>query len=299
MNFLLDDPKVDFEVLKYKALVISGNSKVSMETSRKVRDLILNDEISRKEFILEFNNAMRDYQTKHWKTLLILKSVKNAVYEINTLIPWKKVSVIVVSVGLTIFIIKKVKLKKQTKKRIKKILKKVYSILFNIIERLGALAAYSVPLISIYAAYMPGLVSTFPYLHFILPDSMQDAMDFYIKHPRLFNYGYFFITLYAVTLFKIPKPRFIRFHLLRGLMLLAFQGIPDSLFKAFQSADTLTQAQIVNTTLSLFAINLSWILPCLYQAVTHTYPRSSFIRDAVEINLGRDKDEGFKWWDRK
>jgi hypothetical protein len=164
---------------------------------------------------------------------------------------------------------------------------------------LGALAAYVVPLISIYTAYLPGLLSTFPYLHIILPDSMQDAMDFYIKHPRLFNYGYFFSTLYAVTVFRIPKPRFIRFHLLRGLMLLAFQGIPDSCFRAFQSADTLTQAQVVNTTLSLFAINLSWLLPCIYQSITYTYPRSSFIREAVEINIGRDKDEGFKWWDRK
>ncbi len=299
MNPLLDDPKVDFEVLKYKALVISGNLKVSTETARKIRDLILNEEISRKEFLIEFNNAMRDYQPKHWKTLLILKNARSAVSEINMIIPWKKVGIIVVSISLTTFLIRKVKLKKQTKKRIKKIFRKIYTILFNIIERLGALVAYSVPLISIYAAYMPGLISTFPYLHFILPDSMQDAMDFYIKHPRLFNYGYFFITLYAVTVFKIPKPRFIRFHLLRGLMLLAFQGIPDSVFRAFQSADSLTQAQVVNTTLSLFAINLSWLLPCIYQAITYTYPRSSFIRDAVEINIGRDKDEGFKWWDRK
>jgi hypothetical protein len=124
MSPLLDDPMVDFEVLKYKALVMTGNLKVSTETARKVIDLILNEEISRKEFLIEFNNAMQDYQTKHWKTLLILKNVKSAVSEIYMVIPWKKVGIVVVSISLTTFLIRKVKLRKQTKKRIKKIFKK-------------------------------------------------------------------------------------------------------------------------------------------------------------------------------
>jgi hypothetical protein len=281
---------VDLDTLKLKALLITRNIELSHETIQKLNELILNDQLSKADFIAEFNNLIQASQPKNWKIILLLNNLKSLLFSKIILISWLKVSFVLVLIALTFFIIKKFKLKKR--------IKKLYALLFNLFERFGALCAYFVPLVSVYTAYVPGLLSSYPYLHFIVPDSMQDAMDFYIKHPWVFNYGYFFTAMYLVTLFKLPKPRFIRFHLLRGLMLLAFQGIPDALFRTFQSADSLTQDQVVNTTLCLFAINLSWILPCLYQAITYTYPRSSFIRDAIEINLGRDKDEGFKWWDR-
>jgi hypothetical protein len=86
--------------------------------------------------------------------------------------------------------------------------------------------------------------------------------------------------------------------MIRGIMLLAFQGVPDLVFQLLKSSDSITQNQAITTVLCLFVINLFWILPCIYQAITHTYPRSSFIRDAIEIHLGRDNDEDFKWWDR-
>ena len=86
--------------------------------------------------------------------------------------------------------------------------------------------------------------------------------------------------------------------MVRGIMLLAFQGVPDLIFQLLQSSDSITPNQRITTSLCLFVINLFWILPCLFQAITHTYPRSSFIRDAIEIHVGRDNDEDFKWWDR-
>jgi hypothetical protein len=262
MILLNNDLNTDIDVLKLKATLMSRNMQFSHENAEKLKEILLNDQLSTLDFINKFNTLIESSQPKGWKMTLIF----------------------------IFFIIKKFKLEKQAKK--------FYAIVCNLLERFGALSAYFVPLVSIYTSYIPGLLSSYPYLQFIIPKFMQTAMDFYMKYPWTINYGYFFITMYAVTLFKIPKPRFIRFHIVRGLMLLAFQGIPDSFFKVFQSADSLTQDQIVSTTLCLFAINLSWILPCLYQAITYTYPRSSFIRDAIEINVGRDKDEGFKWWNR-
>lgn len=294
MTPLFDDPKVSFEYLKIEGLMMLHGTKIPNELIRKIQELILNDNLSKKEYIRQFNELTSPYQSNISKLIVFFKNLKINYLQIIIVNPWKTMGVVVVFSVLVLYIRRYIKKNKRTRKRIKKIL----GVLYNIFERFGALCAYIVPLISIYTAYIPILVSTFPYLHFIVPDIMQDAMDSYTKHPWRINYVYFFGTLYAVTLFKFPKPRFIRFHLMRGLMLLAFQGIPSAFFQIFQSAETLTQYQIISSTLCVFAINLSWILPCLYQAVTYTYPRSSFIREAVEVNLGRDKDEGFRWWDR-
>lgn len=287
MFTLNNDLNLDIDKLKLKAMIISKNMQLPDEIAAKIREMVLNDDISGTEFIAQFNNLVEAYQPKGWKTALLFSQIKSVL----ALIAWTKIGIATILIFLVYFLIKKYKLQKR--------IKKLYAMIFNIFERFGALCAYFVPLVSIYTAYIQVLLPRYPYLNFILPNFMLDAMDFYMKHPWTLNYGYFFTTMYTVTLFKLPKPRFIRFHLVRGLMLLAFQGIPDSCFKAFQSADSLTQDQIVTTTLCLFSINLSWILPCMYQAITYTYPRSSFIRDAIEINVGRDKDEGFKWWDRR
>lgn len=291
MIVLNNDLNTDIDLLKIKATIITRNMQFSHEKAEKLKEILLNDQLSPADFITEFNSLIQTSPIQSWKIVILLSSLKDKLTDKIILIPWTKIGFITIIIIFIFFIIKKFKLEKRARK--------FYGLIVNIFERFGALIAYFVPLVSIYTAYIPSLLSSYPYLQFIIPPFMQAAMDFYMKHPWTLNYGYFFVTMYAVTLFKIPKPRFIRFHLVRGLMLLAFQGIPDSFFKIFQSADSLTQNQIVSTSLCLFAINLSWILPCLYQAITHTYPRSSFIRDAIEINVGRDKDEGFKWWDRQ
>lgn len=290
MILLNNDLNTDIDVLKLKATLMSRNMQFSHENAEKLKEILLNDQLSTSDFINKFNTLIESSQPKGWKMILLLNHLKDRFTEKIAIVSWTKIGFIILTIIFIFFIIKKFKLEKRAKK--------FYAIVCNLLERFGALSAYFVPLVSIYTAYVPGLLSSYPYLQFLIPKFMQTAMDFYMKYPWTLNYGYFFITMYAVTLFKIPKPRFIRFHLVRGLMLLAFQGIPDSFFKVFQSADSLTQDQIVSTTLCLFAVNLSWILPCIYQAITYTYPRSSFIRDAIEINVGRDKDEGFKWWNR-
>ena len=154
------------------------------------------------------------------------------------------------------------------------------------------------PLVVIYSSYVITLLPSYPYLNLIVPNFMRTAINIYMQYPMYINFGYFFGIVFICLQFKLPRPRFIRFNMVRGIMLLAFQGVPDLIFQLLQSSESITSNQQITTALCLFVINLFWILPCLYQAITHTYPRSGFIRDAVEIHLGRDTDEGFKWWDR-
>nr|YP_002327553.1 conserved hypothetical chloroplast protein [Vaucheria litorea]ACF70970.1 conserved hypothetical chloroplast protein [Vaucheria litorea] len=284
----------DLESLQLKASLIIRDMQFSHENAQKLKELILAENMDTVDFIREFNAIVRTSKSHHWKIAILLNNLKERYIHELELISWTPIILICLGLILLLFLIKKFKLKKVIKKSIRKFFK----ISLNLIERIGALFAYFVPLVSIYAAYVPRLIGSYPYLNFIFPEFLRDSVDFYIRYPWVFNYIYFFGMMYGVMLFKKPKPRFIRFHLVRGLMLFAFQGIPDACVKAFQSSESLTQDQIVSTNLCLFAINLSWILPCIYQAITHTYPRSSFIRDAVEINVGRDKDDGFKWWNR-
>ena len=284
----------DLESLQLKGSLLIRDMQFSHEKAEKLKELIFSYNISPDDFVKEFNAIIETSRPQHWKIIVLLKNLRERYnYELE-LISWTPI--ILGSLGgiLLLFLIRKFKLIKVIKKLFKRFLK----ISLNLIERIGALCGYFVPLVSIYAAYVPRLLGSYPYLNFVFPDFLRDSVDFYIRYPWVFNYIYFFGMMYGVMLFKKPKPRFIRFHLVRGLMLFAFQGIPDACVKAFQSSEYLTQDQIVSTNLCLFAINMSWILPCLYQAITHTYPRSSFIRDAVEINVGRDKDDGFKWWNR-
>jgi hypothetical protein len=292
---LLDNNLVkDLESLQFKASLLIRDMQFSHENAEKLKELIFSDDISPADFIREFNAIIETSRPQHWKIIVFLTNLKERYnYEID-LISWTPLILSCLGGILLLFLIKRFKLTKV----IKKLIRKFSKLSLNLIERIGALCAYFVPLVSIYAAYVPRLLGSYPYLNFVFPEFLRDSVDFYLRYPWVFNYIYFFGMMYGVMLFKKPKPRFIRFHLVRGLMLFAFQGIPDACVRAFQSSESLTQDQIVSTNLCLFAINLSWILPCIYQAITHTYPRSSFIRDAVEINVGRDKDDGFKWWNR-
>jgi uncharacterized membrane protein len=286
-----NDLSLGIDLLKLKAMILSQNMQLPDEVKQKIMQLISSSDLSTTEFINQFNSLVVDYQPKGWRIIALWNQFKDEVLDRISFVTWIKIGLAGVLVLFILFIIKKYKLQK--------LVKKLYAIILNILERLAALCGYMVPLITVYTAYTPLLLSRYPYIHFIMPIFIHDGMDFYIKHPWVINYGYFFTTLYGVTLFRLPKPRFVRFHLIRSLMLLAFQGIPDSVFKTFQPPHTATPDQAVTTALCLFSINLSWILPCIYQAITYTYPRSSFIREAIEVNVGRDKDEGFKWWDRR
>jgi hypothetical protein len=285
------EPDQDINFLKWEAALQTRDQKFPHAAAQKLKEILLDDKIQPEEFIAQFNKILGSTESLSWKTYIILNSIKDRFIDKITSVSWSQILIVLILFSLFFFLNKKFKLKKHTKK--------VSAIISNILERFLALCGYFVPMLVLYSSYMTLLLPTYPYLNLVLPNFMRTAMGLYLRYPMLINFGYFFAIVFLSIQYRLPKPRFIRFHLVRGIMLLAFQGIPDLIFSLLQSSDSINPQQRLTTALCLFAINLFWTLPGMFQAIMHTYPPSSFIRDAVEIHLGRDKEEGFKWWDRK
>jgi hypothetical protein len=280
----------DIDYLKFQAELQTKEHNLPHAAAQKLKEILSDDQIKPEEFINEFNKILTSTENIGWKSFIFLSNVREKFFDQMTKIPWLQFFIILVIFSVLFVLSKNLKLKRPSQK--------ITGIIANILERWVALFGYFVPLVVIYAQYVKFLLPSYPYLHLIVPEFMDIAMNIYLRYPNLINFGYFFGVVFLCLKFKLPKPRFIRFHLIRGIMLLACQGIPDQLVSLLIKSGDYSTQQHVTTILCLFVINLFWILPCLYQAISHTYPRSGFIRDAVEIHLGRDTDEGFKWWDR-
>jgi hypothetical protein len=285
------NPDQDINFLKWEAALQTRDQKFSHAAAQKLKEILLDDQIQPEEFITQFNKILASTETLSWKTFILLSNLKNRFLDQIPKVSWVQIALILFVFSLLFFIYKKFKLKR-FKKRLS-------SITSNILERLAALFGYFVPLVVIYSNYLLPLLPSYPYLNLIVPNYMRTAMNIYIQYPMYISFGYFFAMIFVCIQFRLPRPRFVRFHIVRGLMLIAFQGVPDLIFQILQFSQAVTPKQSLTTALCIFAINFCWFLPCLYQAITYTYPRSSFIRDAVEIHVGRDNEEGFKWWDRR
>lgn len=284
------DPDQDLNFLKWEAALQTRDQKFPHASAQKLKEILLDDKIEPEEFISQFNKIIASTESLSWKTFLSLSDMKDKFLDQISSVSWTQILVTVSFFSLLFFLNKRFNLEKPTKR--------ISAVTSNILERVLALVAYFVPLVIIYSNYLITLLPSYPYLNLIVPNFMRTAIKIYMQYPMYINFGYFFGIVFLCLQFKIPRPRFIRFHMVRGIMLLAFQGVPDLIFQLLQSSNSITPNQRITTALCLFVINLFWILPCIYQAITHTYPRSSFIRDAIEIHVGRDDDEDFKWWDR-
>ena len=284
------DTDQDIDFLKWEATLQTKDQTFTHSAAQKLKEILLDDQIQPKEFIDEFNKILASTDNLNWKTLAFFIDIKDRFVDRMLQVSWLQISLILFIVSFFFFLNKKFKLKK--------LVKILYSLSGNITERFAALVGYFVPLVVVYANYLITLLPSYPYLNLILPNFMRAAVYIYVQKPLYINFGYFFAIVFLCIQYKLPRSRFIRFHMVRGIMLLAFQGIPEMIFQLLQFSDFISNTQRINTALFLFVINLFWILPCLVQAITHTYPKSSFIRDAIEIQLGRDNNEDFKWWDR-
>lgn len=284
------DTDQDIDFLKWEAALQTKDQKFTHSAAQKLKEIMLDDQIQAQDFIEEFNKILASNDNLNWKTLAYFVDIKNRFIDQLVQVSWLQIGIILLIVTFFFFLNKKFKLKK--------LVQILYALSGNIIERFAALFGYFVPLVVVYANYLIALLPSYPYLNLILPNFMKLAVYLYVQRPLYINFGYFFAIVFLCIQYKLPKPRFIRFHLVRGIMLLAFQGIPEMIFQLLQFSDVISNTQRINTALFLFVLNLFWILPCLVQAITHTYPKSSFMRDAIEIQLGRDNNEDFKWWDR-
>jgi hypothetical protein len=289
--FLSLEKNDNLNLLKYEASVLG--QKLSDQAVEKLNQLLQNETIQAGDFITEFNKIVASTETSTSKNIGFLGSIKKQLGDSLIQFSWLQISLFIVLFFISFYIYKKLKLKKRFKKYRK--------LTANVIERFFALLGYYVPVSFLYLSYVDSLVSFYPYLLWIYPSFLRKTVYFYKTHPQflyIFNYAYFFGMLLICIGYKIPKPRFIRFHFLRGLMLLAFQSVPTILLNLTQTSVILTVNQMISLNMFVFVLNLWWILPSLFQSITHTYPKNKFIREAVEVHLGRDRNDDFKWWDR-
>lgn len=290
-------PEQDINFLKWEAELQTRDYKFPHAAAQKLKEILLDDQIQPEEFIAQFNKILTSAQSSSWTSFLSLNNIRDRFFDQVSRVSWFPVLILLFIFCLYIF--NKDYIKKKFKQKVsRKNRKKIARIIPNILERVFALMAYFVPMTIIYANYLTFVLPHYPYLNLIFPSFMRTAVIIYQAHPNYINYGYFFGIIILCFNLKLPKPRFIRFHLVRGIMLVAFQGIPDAIVNVLRGSNSISGFQIETTALCLLAINFFWILPCIYQAISHTYPRSSFIREAVEVLVGRDDTDDFKWWDR-
>ena len=80
-------------------------------------------------------------------------------------------------------------------------------------------------------------------------------------------------------------------------MLISLQGIVNEMFVSF--IDTFIFSDYLRAQVALMAF-FCWLglyIPCFIRAFLGKYDDNKFIREAVEVHLGRDGPD-FIWWDR-
>ena len=100
--------------------------------------------------------------------------------------------------------------------------------------------------------------------------------------------------------YRIPEDRFIRFNIMYGVLLISFQGIFSEIFGYYVNSKMFcpTLDDKVEAALTMFIFWLLIFIPCFLRALFGVYTNNSFMREAIEVHLGRDGPD-FIWWDRR
>ena len=77
MILLNNDLNTDIDVLKLKATLMSRNMQFSHENAEKLKEILLNDQLSTLDFINKFNTLIETSQPKGWKMILLLNHLKD------------------------------------------------------------------------------------------------------------------------------------------------------------------------------------------------------------------------------
>lgn len=166
-----------------------------------------------------------------------------------------------------------------------------------IFNRGFSVLAYVIPYLEMINIHIPLLSDDHPLvLRIFMPYFVADSIDMIQEIPFLsfiyLSVGYAFFIRY-----KIPKDRLVRYNIMYSIMLVSLQGLISEMFVSFTDLvifDDYLRSQI---TLMAFFCWLSIYIPCFFRAFLGKYDENKFIREAVEVHLGRDGPD-FIWWDR-
>jgi hypothetical protein len=276
------------------------------ESSEQLNQLIKNNRISYDDFIEQLNQIYEAGNSYNWKITCFFNTLKETI-----LIPLKTYStfelfIFFIALVLLLLLDKKYQIIRIIFKilihNLKAIIQAIPKIIYSCLLRFFCVAIYIFPIMNIYVLYMPVLLVKIKTAVYLCPNFMRIAMQLWQLHPDILMNGFFLVAMFLLGK-RLPRPRIFRFHMARSLMISVFQGflghnyisLMDSYYKGFE-----TEGSLIDFAIFGIVLNFWWILPSLWQAVTLSYPRNAFIREAVEVILGRDDfDEGFQWWDRK
>lgn len=292
--FLSLENDSDIVPFKMKAVELSLSPKLPHLVAQKINELLKNDNISREEFEAEFEKILASTETLSTKTILYLSNLKAYFMDqVVRIFPFQ------VGFILFLFIVLFFSYKKYIGKS-KKRKKFVSSLIKNISERFFAFLAYTIPIVAFYANTIQVLYLRFSVLNEIYPWYMQILVNLFITYMNPIIWAYFFLIVFGTMRLKKPRSRFVRFHIIRGLIVLNGSNIVDTLLLLVVGGPyyELTESQHDNCVIFIGIVNLYFLLPSLIQALLHTYPKNPILREAVEVVLGRDPDPGFTWWDR-
>ncbi|CAM9357136.1 unnamed protein product [Ectocarpus fasciculatus] len=177
---------------------------------------------------------------------------------------------------------------------------KKWFVAFNalLFQRGFSALAYYVPYLDMISLHIPLLKDENPLvLRVFLPDFVADSIDLVQQIPFL-TFVYISLGYGLFIRYKIPKDRFIRYNVMYSIMLISLQGIINDMFITF--IETIILDSHIRSTITLvsFFLWLALYIPCFVRSFAGKYDENKFIREAVEVHLGRDGPD-FIWWDKK
>lgn len=166
-----------------------------------------------------------------------------------------------------------------------------------IFRRSFSVLAYAVPYLDMINLHIPLLQHDHPLvLRLFMPNFVTELIDIMQQIPFLsfiyLSLGYGFFIRY-----KVPGDRLVRYNIMYSIMLVSLQGIINEMFISFTEAFIISDYLRSQVTLMAFFCWLSLYIPCFIRALLGKYDENKFIREAVEVHLGRDGPD-FIWWDR-
>lgn len=283
----------DVTRLKDAANEMVNNRWIPNGAAKKLRELLADETLDPKQFTQELQKIVKTAEGFNWDRL---SSKIQPQVEHFFGIPFFGVLL----VFFLIFVFRKRLFSKKTRTK--------FAPLFqNLGNRVIAVLAYSLFIFSLWAHFGELVGKNFQILDGLCPEFIKVGANLYRDNGFFIQITYILLLVQFCIKRNVPKPRILRFHFLQGFLFLMFQNYPSLLLDIvtqplYQSTASLSSLR--NGLYNLeFLLNLYFVLTALYQAVTLSYPKNKFLREAIEISLGPDEEgpDGtpFKWWDRQ
>lgn len=167
-----------------------------------------------------------------------------------------------------------------------------------IFQRIFSMLAYYVPYIELLNTLIPTIKIKHPYLvRLVMPDFIADSMTFIEQIPFL-PVIYLAIAYGGMIRYRNPKDRFLRFNIMYGIVIMYLLGIFQELFLGTIAMMKTAEAKAELGIILYIVWMAMTFVPCFVNAFLGRYTSNKFMREAIEVHLGRDSAD-FVWWDRR